>query len=93
MASFSRRPGISPAASASRVAAVRDAVLARLGALGVTMDFAKEELPPDLAALLEERAAARKKKDFRRADEIRDELKGRGWAVEDTPRGQVPRKL
>jgi cysteinyl-tRNA synthetase len=30
-------------------------------------------------------------KDFRRADAIRDELKGKGWTIEDTPKAHAPR--
>jgi len=43
--------------------------------------------PPELQALLEERQAARKTKDFKRADAIREELKSKGWQIEDTPKG------
>jgi cysteinyl-tRNA synthetase len=45
------------------------------------------EAPPELLALLEERQAARKAKNFGRADEIRNELKAKGWQIEDTPKG------
>jgi cysteinyl-tRNA synthetase len=45
------------------------------------------EAPPDIQALLEQRQEARKAKDFRRADAVRDELKARGWLIEDTPKG------
>ncbi|MDE2681919.1 MAG: cysteine--tRNA ligase [Verrucomicrobiota bacterium] len=48
---------------------------------------AEEEAPVELTALLEERADARKAKDFARADTIRDELAKEGWAIEDTPKG------
>jgi len=41
----------------------------------------------EIDALLEERQAARKAKDFARADEIRDELTARGIVIEDTPGG------
>lgn len=43
--------------------------------------------PPELLALLEERQAARKAKDFKKSDAIRDELKSKGWVIEDTPKG------
>jgi cysteinyl-tRNA synthetase len=43
--------------------------------------------PPELLALLDERQAARKAKDFKKSDAIRDELKARGWVIEDTPKG------
>jgi len=43
--------------------------------------------PPELQALLEARQTARKAKDFKRADAIREELKAKGWLIEDTPKG------
>ncbi len=46
-----------------------------------------EEASPDIQALLEQRQAARKAKDFKRADAVRDELKAKGWQIEDTPKG------
>ncbi len=46
------------------------------------------ELPAGAAALLEERAAARAGKDFRRSDELRDALAELGVAVRDTADGQ-----
>jgi cysteinyl-tRNA synthetase len=45
------------------------------------------EAPPEIRALLEQREAARKAKDFKRADALRDELKAKGWIIEDTPKG------
>jgi cysteinyl-tRNA synthetase len=45
------------------------------------------EAPPEIEALLEQRQAARKAKDFKRADAVRDELKAKGWQIEDTPKG------
>ena len=44
-------------------------------------------------ALLEERQAVRKAKNFQRADEIRDALKQMGYAVEDTANGPKLKKL
>jgi cysteinyl-tRNA synthetase len=49
--------------------------------------------PPELQKLLEDRQAARKAKDFKRADAIRDELKAKGWIIEDTPRGPKLKRL
>jgi cysteinyl-tRNA synthetase len=45
------------------------------------------DVPAEINALLEARQAARKAKDFKRADAIRDELKSKGWIIEDTPKG------
>ena len=43
--------------------------------------------PAEFQALLDERQAARKVKDFKRADAIREELKSQGWLIDDTPKG------
>jgi hypothetical protein len=46
------------------------------------------DAPPHLAALLEQRAAARAAKDFAESDRLRDALADAGWLVRDTPGGQ-----
>jgi len=51
------------------------------------------EVPAELQALLEDRQAARKARDFKRADVLRDELKTRGWVIEDTPKGARLKKV
>lgn len=51
------------------------------------------EIPAELTALLEERQAARRAKDFKRSDAIRDDMKARGWVIEDTPKGPRMRKI
>jgi cysteinyl-tRNA synthetase len=48
---------------------------------------AEIDVPAEINALLEARETARKAKDFKRADAIRDELKAKGWVIEDTPKG------
>ncbi len=40
-----------------------------------------------IEALIEQRAAARQRKDYAKADDIRDELKSRGVVLEDDPDG------
>ncbi|MCR4818968.1 MAG: cysteine--tRNA ligase [Fretibacterium sp.] len=60
------------------------------GILGVIgPDEAEEGSPEDaeIEKLIEERAAARKAKNFARSDEIRDQLRDRGIVLEDTPQG------
>ncbi len=47
----------------------------------------KTELPEGAAQLLEEREAARKTRDWKRADELREQLHARGVIVEDLPEG------
>ena len=54
---------------------------------------AEAEAPAELQALLVERQNARKNKDFKRSDEIRDQLKAQGWVIEDSPKGQRLKKL
>ncbi len=55
--------------------------------LGVLPDPA-DELEPDVAALLDERAAARAARDFAASDRLRDALAEHGITVEDTRDGQ-----
>jgi cysteinyl-tRNA synthetase len=54
---------------------------------------AEAAVPAELEALLEQRNAARKARDFKRADSIRDELKAAGWAIEDTAKGARLKRL
>lgn len=54
---------------------------------GLEVDKEEELLDSDIEALIEERTAARKAKNFARADEIRDELLGKGIVLEDTREG------
>jgi len=51
-----------------------------------------ELLPADIEALIAARQAARKAKDFKESDRIRDELLAKGILLEDTPKGVVWRK-
>lgn len=53
----------------------------------------RTEVPADVEALVTERQAARKAKNFKRADEIRDQLKASGWVIEDTPQGARAKRL
>ena len=46
-----------------------------------------EGVDPETLALVEERTAAKKAKNFARADEIRDMLKAQGITLKDTPQG------
>ena len=54
--------------------------------LGV-MQFKRESLEKDIKEKINLREAARKKKDFKTADKIRDDLKVQGIILEDTPEG------
>ncbi len=50
-------------------------------------------MPAEVLRLVEERGQARARRDWRRADQLRDEIERLGWSVEDTPSGpRITRK-
>ena len=57
------------------------------GVLGVISDRQEENLDAEIEALIAERQEARKAKNFKRADEIRDQLTAQGIILEDTKEG------
>ena len=57
------------------------------GVLGLVYNRNREALDSEIEELIEKRTAARKAKDFKTADEIRDRLKEMGILLEDTPQG------
>jgi cysteinyl-tRNA synthetase len=54
---------------------------------------AEVAVPAEINALLEARQTARQAKDFKRADALRQELKSKGWIIEDTPKGARLKRL
>lgn len=68
-----------------------DALYAKLkelcDVLGIIVEKEAEILDEDIEKLIEERQAARKEKNFARADEIRDELAAMGIILKDTREG------
>ena len=65
-----------------------DATLTKLtDVLGLIIDVKEEALDADIEALIEERTAAKKAKDFAKADEIRAKLLDMGIVLEDTREG------
>ncbi|MDO5143096.1 MAG: cysteine--tRNA ligase [bacterium] len=72
-----------------------DAALASLKALTDVLGLlAKDEdaLPEEIQRMVDERAAARKAKDWKRSDELRDAIKAAGYILEDSREGQKVRK-
>ena len=67
--------------------AVREKILGLCDILGLLVEKEEEMLDGDIEKLIEERQAARKAKDFARADEIRDQLLARGILLKDTREG------
>ncbi len=57
------------------------------GILGLKIEHRAESIEHRVEELIKERELARKNKNFKRADEIRDELKINGIIIEDTPFG------
>ena len=51
-----------------------------------------DELTPEVRAMATEREAARKAKNWKRSDELRDAIKAAGYILEDTSAGQKIRK-
>jgi len=78
----------------SAVLTEADALVQKLGhdVLGLSMDFEEKALSSDEKELLEQRVQARKNKDFKRSDELRDLLKQKGIIVEDGKEGQKWRR-
>ena len=64
-----------------------DTIVTLCGVLGLDVEPKEELLDSDIEKLIEERIAARKNKDFARADEIRDELEAKGIILEDSRDG------
>jgi cysteinyl-tRNA synthetase len=56
-------------------------------ALNESQQSAENDIPEEIAALAEERKAARKAKDFAKADELRDKITAMGWVIEETRQG------
>jgi len=56
--------------------------------LGVGTDHFLRTIPSAVQALLDQRAAARKAKDFAKSDELRKAIEALGWKVKDTAKGQ-----
>ena len=68
-------------------AAVKEEILLLGDLLGMQFERKEEVLDLRIEDLIKERQAARKAKNFARADEIRDELAGMGITLLDTREG------
>ena len=66
---------------------VHDLIVKLADVLGLIVEKEEELLAEDIEKLIEERQAARKERNFQRADEIRNELLEKGIVLEDTREG------
>lgn len=74
--------------SGALTAHLRDTLCEMLDVLGFVREEKQSEIGDDeIEALIAERAAAKKEKNYARADEIRNELQKKGITLEDTPLG------
>lgn len=64
-----------------------------IGVLGLLYERKEEEIPQAVLDLVEQRAAARRAKDFAEADRIRDEIAALGYSVRETRQGVEIKKL
>ncbi|MBE0601875.1 MAG: cysteine--tRNA ligase [Firmicutes bacterium] len=69
----------------------QQAMLRMTGILGLLMKQT-DEIPPEITAMLTEREAARREKNWKRSDELRDAVAAAGFILEDTSAGQKVRK-
>ena len=77
----------------SREAARRalDSLQAVCGVLGL-LSREEEGIPEEIQKMLKEREEARKNKDWKKSDELREAIKNAGYILEDTKQGQKVRK-
>jgi cysteinyl-tRNA synthetase len=66
--------------------------------MGLSVGFAasiegEEKAPKEITELAGQRILAKKAKNFKYADIIREQIKSKGWTVEDTPKGPKLKKI
>ena len=78
---------VSADSSEAFLTALYDQMKSLCDVLGIIIEKEEEMLDAEIEALIEERQAARKEKNFQRADEIRDILLEKGIILKDTREG------
>lgn len=74
-------------ASKERIASAKNVFDEMCSVLGLLYQKKNDEIPKEVLDLVEERKAARKAKDFAKADAIRDQITQLGYVVEETRQG------
>ena len=82
----------SPEITKGDIKAYSDEFLALTNVLGLLYNQNNDEIPEDVKALVEQRTAARKEKNFALADELRNKITEMGYVVEETKQGTVLKK-
>lgn len=75
------------ASSAEFIKTVKDEIISLSDILGLLVDKKEDNLDAEIENLIAERQTARKARNFKRADEIRDQLLAQGIILEDTREG------
>lgn len=88
---LNRRMGSGSLSPAGAAAALEQ--WARVDSVLAVGEQIEETPPPEVLRWVEERQAARKARDFARADALREQIRLAGWLVEDTPRGPRLKRL
>lgn len=78
---------VSTDSGAGFLRALKDEIVSLSDICGLIVDKKEEILDSEIEAMIEERQAARKEKNFKRADEIRNQLLKKGILLEDTREG------
>ena len=60
--------------------------------LGLLYNKKEDEIPEEIKSMIEQRAAARKEKNFALADELRNKITEMGYIVEETKQGTIVKK-
>lgn len=82
----------SPEITKGDIKAFSDEFSALTNVLGLLYNKNNDDIPDDVKALVEQRAAARKEKNFALADELRNKITEMGYVVEETKQGTVVKK-
>ena len=80
--------GLNAESSKEAVETTLNTLLELCDVLGLLAKKPEDGLPEDIQHLADERAQARKEKNWKRSDELRDQIKAAGYMIEDTPQGQ-----
>lgn len=64
-----------------------------LDVLGLQPEKEGDQIPQEIRDLVQARTQAKQERDYARADEIRDEIRKKGFSVDDTPQGPKVTRL